>query len=219
MPSRYPGEVYFLPPEERDDGDPETRRHVLLRPCNDSSEIATFAFASTSATEASFGAPHHIVVPGTGGYNGSGFTRPTYVYGSRLVAAAPNDLLNQAGRLVDDMLPLRAAVKAGLGIGTGTARGAGPALGSLRGAVVELAPSVSAETDFRYGIIVSEPQYSMEKRYQNIVPVLDAGAFELGAEDWEIAAANAPWLATLDGAPTSVLVARPGSFPCSIGSK
>lgn len=30
---RYPGEVWFLPPEAREDGDYEGRRHVLLAPC------------------------------------------------------------------------------------------------------------------------------------------------------------------------------------------
>jgi hypothetical protein len=207
MPNRYPGEVYFLPPDARSRGDPETRRHVLLTTCDDSSDVATCAFGSTSDTEASFGASHHEVNPAIGSYRGTGFSRVTYLYGSRLVSSTPSDFLKLAGRLIDDMAPLRDAVKSGLGIGTGTARGAGPALNSRRGAVVELATAVRAETEIKYGIIVSEPHYSLEERYQNIVPVIDAADFIAGPEDWEILKANAPWVNILDEAPDSVLAA------------
>jgi hypothetical protein len=59
---RYPGQVWFLPPELEEGGDAKRRRHVLLTTC-DEDEAGAFSFASTQTTEAKFGAAFLLVDP------------------------------------------------------------------------------------------------------------------------------------------------------------
>jgi hypothetical protein len=59
----YAGEVYLLPPDAREEGDPKPRRHLLLSTQKAPGDILVFAFASTEATEASFGAAYFLLDP------------------------------------------------------------------------------------------------------------------------------------------------------------
>ena len=118
----HPGEVWFLPPEAEEGGDPKGRRHVLLTPCEHSGGICILAYASTQSTEAHFDAGFLLVDPATSGSPRCGFTRPSYVYPSRLVPAVPENLLRMTGRLVEEMTQLRLVLREALGIGTGAAR-------------------------------------------------------------------------------------------------
>ena len=90
-PILYPGEVFFLPPDDRADGDAVSRRHVLLANCQDGAEMATVAYASRQPTEAKFGAANVLVNPTATGYHRSGFEFPTYVYPSRMVTRTRED--------------------------------------------------------------------------------------------------------------------------------
>lgn len=194
---RYAGEVYFLPPDARDDGDEERRRHVLLRECAPADEVAIFAFASSSDLEAKFGAAHHVVVPGTDGYRGTGFRISTHVYASRIVPCSQQALTRRVGRLVDDMVFLRGALVAGLGIGTGTSLTVNaPATGSPRGHVVRLSASVTEETEITYGIVVSDPVYAQERRYLTVVPVVNAEEFAHSDDEWEVS--GEAWLTSVE---------------------
>lgn len=164
---RYPGEVWFLPPESRVGGDIKWRRHVLLLSCEDDEDVATLAYASTSDVEAVFGGSSVLVDPTRSPR--CGFSAPTYVAPCRLVVAASEDLERLAGRLSRDMAALRRALRRALGIGRGQE--------SLRGRIVELGEELTAKAGFRVGVIVTEPAYSLARRFQLIVPLLDAAEY------------------------------------------
>lgn len=188
---REPGEVWFLPPEAEDGGDPKGRRHVLLTPWDDVDEEAgMFSYASTQATEARFGAAHLFVDPATSRSPHSGFTRPTYIYPSRLVRALPEDLLRMTGRLVAEMPELRQAL--GIALGLGHAATATSNAQGWRGRVVRFAPRRSAAIDYEFGIVVTEPAYSRRERYQLVIPVDDLDEFE--AEPGDLVIEEPAWL-------------------------
>lgn len=163
-------------------GDEKYRKQVLLTDCADHDPICTFAFASTSGFEAAFLATYHLLDPYKTSYRGTGFDAATYVYASRLVAVCQEDVGDKVGRLMDDMPAVRDRLRVALGIGTGTANGAGPAAGSYRGQVVELATHVVEETGIRFAVVITEPFYSRSRRYQTVIPTLDATEFAFGED-------------------------------------
>jgi hypothetical protein len=179
---RYPGEVWFLPPEARAEGDFKWRRHVLLTACDEQDDIGIFAYASTSAIETAFGGAGVLLDPFTSAYRHTGFTAPTYVMPCRLVPAASEDMQRMAGRIIDEMPAIRSELRRALGLGTGT-RDAGAAAGSLRGCVAELSDALAVETGFRLGVIVSEAGYSVAHRYQLLIPLLDAAEYDAQPDD------------------------------------
>jgi hypothetical protein len=174
----YPGEVFFLPPDRRPDGDSVARRHVLLANCDDGGSMATLAFASRQPTEAAFGASNVLVNPTATGYRRSGFDFPTYVYPSRIVGTNPEDLNESEGRVIDEMPLIRQALVKALGFGTGTSTGTGSASKSWRGRVVRLHSTLAAELGSEFAVIVSEPGYSLEQRFQNVVPIVHGDAYD-----------------------------------------
>jgi hypothetical protein len=182
----HPGEVWIIPPEEAPGGDPKWRRHLLFTRCEDGDGIAILAYASTQSTERHFGATCYFYDPaasewGRRGY--SGFSHPTHIYPSRLINAAPEDLHRQVGRLVDEMADLRQLLRQALGIGTGTESGDGAASGSWRGRIVRLEDAFAEQLGAEYGLVVTEPRYSCEQRYQILVPVFGAGEVEPEGSD------------------------------------
>jgi hypothetical protein len=198
---QHPGEVWFLPPDARQDGDPKTRRHVLLTTCGDSSDVAILAYASTQGTEAAFGAANVLLDPFATAYGSrgrTGFVHPTYIYPSRLVSAAPADLIQLKGRIIDEMAAIRAKLQWALGTGTGTANGQGRAAGSWRGRVVEFSDVFAGEIGCSYGVVVTEPGYSNTQRYQTIVPLLDPEEFE--SADNDLIVLDQPWVPRINAA-------------------
>lgn len=167
-----PGEVWFLPPEAEEGGDPKDRRHVLLAAHDDGDDGGIFAYASTQPTETRFGAAHLLVDPARSRSPRVGFTRLSYVYPARLVPAAEEDLVRMTGRLDAEMSHLRAALRRALGLAS-TATEA-----HWRGRVVRIAGVRAELIDYRYGVVVTEPAYSRHERYQIIVPIDDADEFE-----------------------------------------
>lgn len=115
---------------------------------------------------------------------GCGFSALTYVAPCRLVVAVSEDMGRLAGRLSRDMAPLRLALHRALGIGRGPQ--------SLRGRIVELAEELSAKAGFRMGVIVTEPVYSLARRFQLIVPWLDAA--EYLPKPGDVIVSGAAWL-------------------------
>jgi hypothetical protein len=201
---RFPGEVWLLPAEAKDGGDPKTRRHVLLNPCDSADDLPTLAYTSTKATEAKFGATAIQVDPRSGG-SSIGFTKPAFVYPSRLVAAVSDDLLRMTGRLVKELPDLRRGLRAALGLGTGTREGAGFANGSWRGAVVALSRAIREDLGFDLGVVVTEPGYSNEERYQLIVP-LDSPKNATRSTSHRVVT-DAPWVLRLGHATGGLLLA------------
>jgi hypothetical protein len=193
--ARYTGEVHFLPPEESPGGDPKSRRHVLLTDCHTDDVIATVAYCSTRASEAARGAKYHLIDPAKTRYKGTGFDRPTFIYLARLISILGEELVDDpAGRLIDDMVPMRERLGEALGLGTGTGA-EGTALGSLRGQIVTLAPELADGVDTNLALVLTEPQYSRERRYQIIVPMYDVAEFE--ENDLDVVVSSAPWLLKL----------------------
>jgi hypothetical protein len=184
---RYPGEVYFLPRGAAEGGDTKPRRHVLLANCEDGADLAGFAYASTQLTEAAWGAPNALVNPAATKYRRTGFSRPTYVYPSRIVSVDPECLEEPEGKVIDELPLIRTALSEALGLGTGTSNGRGPAAGSWRGRIVRLKPTIAEEVGGMLAVIVSDPEYSKAERYQNVVPILSFDEYEALDSDVEIA--------------------------------
>ena len=194
---QHPGEVFFLPPDLRKDGDSTGRRHVLLVECDENSAMSTFAFASRQSTEARHGAQHVLVDPAATMYRRTGFDYPTYVYPSRIVGAHPKDLLESEGRILDEMPLIRAALAKALGFGTGTSDSRGEAVDSWRGRIVRLIPPLAEELGTLWAVIISEPTYSKTQRFQNVVPILPGPTFERAPLDVPLHEDTTAWLGPL----------------------
>jgi hypothetical protein len=169
----HPGQVFYLPRDASEDISKGDRPHVLLSLCPPGSDVVTVAYGSTKATEAHHGAESVLVVPDASSYRGTGLRHPTYIYPSRLVSLAPDRLGAPAGRLIDEMPLIRAALRRALGLGTGVTRAPNARGANRRGRVVELTPEMAREWEVRYGLVVTEPGYSRTGYQQTIVPLLD----------------------------------------------
>lgn len=185
MSLRYPGEVYLLPPESREDGDTKWRRHLLLTEHTVDSGAGSLAFCSTQSTEAEYGASYHLVDPAKGTYRGTGFVSPTYIYASRIACSPVSELRDAKGRLIDAMVDVKKALRSALGIGSGTAL-QGVAAGSYRGQLVVLTRALAKELETPIGLIVTEPRYGNQRRYQLIIPVYSAD--EIEPAEWDVVA-------------------------------
>ena len=205
---RYPGEVWFLPPEARAGGDPKGRRHVLLTACADADDVGIMAYASTQPTEAEHGAAYVRLDPGATAFGRRGligFSQPTYIYPSRLIPARAEDFQRMAGRIIDEMPELRLALGYALGLGAGSSTGTGVASGSWRGRVVSLTEDMEREIGFRHGIIVTEPTYSDAERYQLFVPIDSLAEFE--PRDGDLVITSPGWPMGLNHLSDGVLIA------------
>jgi hypothetical protein len=193
-----------LPPEALAGGDPKARPHLLLTQCGES-DVCTLAYCSTSAAEAAFGASHHVVNPFRTRYRGSGFNEATFVYLSRLIAIRAEDLGKSVGRVIDDMVPVRDRLREALGLRTGTGAESGEAAGSQRGQVVTLEAELARELDTPYAVVVTEPRYSLQERFQLVIPVYDAAEFE--PLDDDVVIENEEWIRRLGITASSILLA------------
>lgn len=180
------------------EGDSKHRPHVLLRDCHADALMASFAFASTQMTEARYGAQNVLINPAATTYSGSGFSQPTYVYPSRIVAVNPEDLGEPVGRVIDEMPAIRSALRRAIGLGTGTSMSDGAASGSHRGHFLVLSDELSAELEASLAVILTEPTYSNQERFQIVVPVLSEQEYEIGDLDVPIQAGTSQWLMQVD---------------------
>jgi hypothetical protein len=123
------------------------------------------------------------------------------------VSAEEEDLRRFMGRVLDELPAIRDVLRVALGLRTGTGRGAERAAGSWRGAVVRLSPTITAEAGYRFGLVVTEPQYCRRLRFQNLVPLIDAS--DLEPEPGEVYVAGMPWLAEVGEGLGSAILAVP----------
>lgn len=200
----YPGEVWFLPPELREGGDSKGRRHVLVTCCEDVNDVGIFAYASTRITEARFGAAC-LFVDSTSRVATTGFTRPSYVYASRLVPTHSEDLLRMTGRLIDEMPRLRRLLREALGFGSNRRESAANLRVNWRGKVVRLTEEAVESIGCVYAIVVTEPGYSSHRRYQMIVPVFASDEFASAPGDLEIVGGE--WVAAITSGSGGLLIA------------
>jgi len=124
-----------------------------------------------------------------------GFSRPTYVYTSRLVSTIPSELGSSAGRLTFEMPRIRVSLARALGLGTGVTREANVPGSNRRGRLVETTREVVEDWDVRHALVLTDPEYSRYGYQQTVVPLLDEG-FEVG--DLDVQASDEGWLKTLD---------------------
>lgn len=175
----YTGEVYQLPPDDLPDDDAKYRPHVLLTEAPEEDAPCTFAYCSRQATEMSFGAPACLIDPHRTTYRGTGLTYPTYVYPNRLVTVDSSILDEPLGRIIDEVVQIRDTLRRSIGLGTGN----GSMSGSWRGQVVVLKASYAAQLGTPYCLVVTEHTYSLEERFQLVIPILDADGHEAEQHD------------------------------------
>jgi hypothetical protein len=167
-----PGDVFYLPPEEREGRDKRDRPHLLLSVVSVHAETVTLAYGSTRNTDALHGAEHVFVNPG-GMHRGTGLVQPTYIYPSRLVSYPAEALPSRSGRIADELPAIRASLARAIGLGTGVTSGPNLPGFNRRGRVVALAPELAADWDLKYAAVVTEPRYSCSGYQQTVVPILD----------------------------------------------
>jgi hypothetical protein len=203
------GQVYFLPPEFREGPDKGDRPHLLLSLCDERSEVASFAYGSTKATDALRGAAHVLVDPFATAYRGIGLSQPTYFYPSRLLTFAIVDLPPPSGRIVDELPPIRQALQGALGIGHGVTRERNVRGANRRGRIAKYAPSIAEELGAVFGLVITEPGYSRAALQQTTVPILDASEYDMGPGDVLIDTASARWVPRVFNKATSLILAVP----------
>src|SRR5205807_666328 len=80
--------------------------------------------------------------------------------------------------IIDELPALRRELRRAIGIGMGScADPSAPARGSLRGTVVRFRSDYERMVGTRFGVLISEPGYSLERQWQNIVPIFNADEF------------------------------------------
>jgi hypothetical protein len=203
-PRMQPGEIFVLPRDAYEGGDPKSRAHVAVSLPGSSQDITTLAFCSTEDTEARFGAPHVVLNPRAPTFGITGLSALTYVYPSRLVNEEYLRLGTPIGRVVDEMPLLRDVLRVALGVGQGTATH-GHARGTLRMQVVLLGAALAEEVETRHALVVADPMYARRQRFVNIVPLYDAEDFEPADSD-----------IILDRSEWGRRVTRSGNVLCSI---
>jgi hypothetical protein len=169
-----PGQVYFLPPEFREGAGKGDRPHLVLSLCAPGAETSTFAYGSTKATDARRGAAHVLVDPFAARHGGTGLSRPTYIYPSRLLTYAIEDLPPPAGRIVRELPAIRAQLRCALGLGQGVTHEAASRGANRRGRIAEYAPSISEELGATHCLVVTESRYSRTALQQTTIPILNA---------------------------------------------
>jgi hypothetical protein len=101
-----------------------------------------------------------LVDPSGATFAVTGLREATYVYPSRLVTEEILRLGQPIGRVLDEMPAVRRELRLALGIGLGTAHTPGPALGSLRGQLIQLGPTLAEQLTTRYAVVVANPTYA-----------------------------------------------------------
>jgi hypothetical protein len=204
---RYPGEVWFLPRDAREEGDSKGRRHVLLTDCGEVDDCGVLAYASRQAQEARHGAAYVLIDPFMTAYGKkgrTGFDQATHIYPCRLVGASSEEMDRCVGRIIDELPAIRSELHVALGLKTGSSSGVGVAAGSWRGRIITLDRGLAAEMDCERCLIVTEPSYSLRQRYQLVIPVLDSNHFE--EEPLDTIVEGYPWIGeVLPGADRALL--------------
>ena len=173
-----PGQVYYLPPEEREGPHKGDRPHLVLSLGGDDAEVATFAYGSTKSTDAAHGAAHVLVDPFATAYRGTGLSQPTYFYPSRLLTFAVEDLPPPSGRIIDELPRIRQELRIALGLGQGVTREASYPGSNRRGRIAEYAGEMAAELGASHCLIVTAPGYSRAALQQITIPILDGEEYE-----------------------------------------
>jgi hypothetical protein len=133
----------------------------------------------------------------------------TWFYPSTLLPIPHEDLPPQSGFIGRSLAELRTALRVALGIGSGSCLGRNAAKGSCRGRVVLLSATLAKEIDATAAIVLTEPRYSAERKYQIIVPAF-AGRSEAVARH-DLLVTGCDWPDVLPTPADHVLLALPAT--------
>jgi hypothetical protein len=178
-----PGQVYYLPPELREGPGKGDRPHLVLSLCAPGAETSTFAYGSTKATDALRGAAHVLVDPCATRCGGTGLSRPTYFYPSRLLTFAIDDLPEPAGRVMGELPAIRKQLTCALGLGQGVTREANCRGANRRGRIAEYTREISQELGATHCLVVTEARYSRTALQQTTIPLLNAMEYDAAPGD------------------------------------
>lgn len=204
-----PGQVYFLPPEFREGPKKGDRPHLVLSLCSEESEVATFAYGSTKATDAAHGAAHVLVDPFATTYRGTGLTQPTYFYPSRLLTFAIEDLPEPSGRIIDKLPLIREKLKGALGLGQGVTSERSYRGANRRGRIAEYAPWIADELGTSRCLVITEAGYSRACLQQTTIPILNAAQYDARAGDVVVHQTSSDRLRRAFGTAESLILAVP----------
>jgi len=176
----HASETHTLPLEGRPGGDEKGGRpYLLLHDCPVDRPVACFAYGSRQPTLKNDGGAYVLIERGPKndpGYAGTGLHDRTYFYPSRIRPQVRRGLNAPLGRMnAAEMDEARDQLRVALGLGKGTSR-SGEARHSWRGLFAELHPYVKRLTMATYALVVTDPAYARNRRYQHLVPLVDAGA-------------------------------------------
>lgn len=194
MANPQQGDIYWLPRQEFADGDPKPERpHVMASVLSVDRDLATLIYCSTSSADAELNeAPHVRVEKNSSDYRRARFRDTTYVYPNRLAYDFVENLTDCAGSIHDYLPSVKQELARALGVAqTSNA----PSSRGLRGRIAQFTDSFRARTDSWYGLIVTEPAYSLKRSFQTVIPIVDAEGYDEAGTRWVIGSGD--WLAGL----------------------
>ena len=173
---RPAGHVFILPHDRVPSSDVKDRGYVLLNRCAPPDQ-GTLAFRSSKPTERDqFGAPAlsldtPAISPAARGFgtrNAREFASSSFLYPTRLVSWPAAELVRSSQTVTTLLKSIRHTTSTALGIGTGTHRLAG---WGHRGKLLRLSDEGNRVLPFRWGVVLTEPKYSEQRRWQVVVPI------------------------------------------------
>jgi hypothetical protein len=182
------------------------RPFVLATPSSERT-LGTLVYGSTQETEKAFGAESIQVRPIREGLNRNGLLKPTNFYPGTLLPIIHERLPRHSGYLGRSLDALRAALRAALGIGRGSCLADGAPMGSCRGRVVTLSADMSANVHASFAVVLTEPGYSAERKYQIILPIFAASGRR--ADLYDLLVSRRPWLPGISSPEDGVLLPVP----------
>jgi hypothetical protein len=182
------------------------RPFVLATPSSERT-LGTLVYGSTQETEKSFGARSVQVRPVREGLNRNGLLKPTCFYPGTLLPIIHERLPRHSGYLVKSLDELRSALRAALGIGRGSCLADGAPRGSCRGRVVALSTDMGAGIGASSAIVLTEPGYSAERKYQIILPIFTASGRK--ADLYDLLVFRRRWLRVVSSPGNGVLLPIP----------
>lgn len=203
-----PGQVYYLPPEQREAHGKGDRPHLALSLCTVESDTVTLAYGSTKSTDAEHGAAHVLVHPFATRYRGTGLSESTFFYPSRLVSFSPADLPEPSGRIIDEFPVVRQQLRIALGLGQGVTKEASYRGANRRGRIAEYTLEAAEELDASRCLVITEPGYSRTAFQQTTIPILSEAKYETRAGDVILRRTSSEWLRTF-GETDSLIFAVP----------
>jgi hypothetical protein len=169
--------------------------------------LATLVYGSTRETEKHRGAGWVQVRPLREGLNRNGLLKPTYFYPGTLLPVLHERLPPHTGFLGKSLGELRVALRAALGIGCGSCLNERVPATTHRGRIVALSAALAADVSASFAVILTEPGYSAQRKYQIILPIVTAFARTASRHDLLVSACG--WFRVFSSPVDGVLLPIP----------